>query len=234
MDLKQLGLSEYEEKAYIVLVKLGKSGASSISRESGVSYGKIYEVLASLERKGLVKVVPEKTKMFVATDPKNLMKLVQKKERELKSLKERIKDLKQAYETHEKEVVQMVKGKRNFYKLVREQPKSEKFAYAVKSISEFNPEFVRSIERLLKKGINVKSLTRYDKESESNVKKWLKIYPNIREIKNNGVALSINESSVMISLIRNNVSMLIKDEAFSNVMRILFEGAYKNAERIKK
>lgn len=233
MDLKQLGLSEYEEKAYIALVKLGKSNASSISQEGEVSYGKIYEVLRSLERKGLVRVVPEKTKMFVATDPQNLMKLVQKKEKELQTLKTDVKELKQSYETHEKEVVQIVKGQRNFYKIVNEQVSANKFTYAVKHTSEFRPEFVRGVEKALKKGVPVKSLVRHNEETKKNVKKWLKIYPNIREIENKGVAININESEVLIVLINNNISLLIKDKALSDVMKTLFEGAYEKAEKIK-
>lgn len=233
MDLKQLGLSEYEEKAYVALVKLGKSSASSISHEGEVSYGKIYEVLSSLERKGLVRIVPEKTKMFVATDPANLMKLVQKKEKELHELKIDVRDLKQSYETHEKEVVQIVKGKRNFYKIVNEQVSAKKFNYAVKYTSEFRPEFIRGVEKALKMKIPSKSLTRYNEETKENIKKWLKIYPDIRKMGNKGVVLSINESEVLIVLINNNTSMLIKDKAFSDVMKTLFEGAYEKAERIK-
>ena len=61
-ELKELGLTEYEAKVYTTLVKLGKSSSAEIAKESGVSYGKIYTVLGSLERKHLAKVVPEKTK----------------------------------------------------------------------------------------------------------------------------------------------------------------------------
>ena len=65
MDLKLLGLTDYEEKVYITLAKSGKSSAGEISRESNVPYGKIYVILEKLEAKNLVNIIPEKTKKFI-------------------------------------------------------------------------------------------------------------------------------------------------------------------------
>ena len=225
-------MSEYEEKAYDALVRMGKSSASKISRESGVSYGKIYEVLASLERKGLVLVVPEKTKMFAATDPSNLMKLVDEKEKQLKQLRENVKELKQVYEVHEKEVVHMVKGRRNFYKILKSMPESEKFDYSIKFTSEYSPEFIKNYKKLERKDVDIKTLARYDEETKQNVDNWIKIRPNIRKTENDGVALSMNESEVIIALINNNIILSIKDKAFINVMKHLFEAKYENSEVI--
>ncbi len=171
MDLKLLGLSEYEQKAYKALVKVGKATASQISRESGVSYGKIYEVLASLEAKGLVRVIPEKTKLFVASDPEVLTKLAETKAKEIEQLKKDIQQLKQVYELKEEEVVEMVKGKRNFYKLIRKMKTPQEFKYTIKYTSEYQPEWVRQDRELIKKGVDVKSLTRYDSETKENVQK---------------------------------------------------------------
>ncbi len=225
-------MSGYEEKAYDALVRIGKSSASKISRESGVSYGKIYEVLASLERKGLVLVVPEKTKMFAATDPSNLMKLVDEKEKQLKQLRENVKELKQVYEIHDEEVVQVAKGKRNFYKIIRQKDRPKEFSYSIKYTSEYNPEFIRNMKDAQKRGVDVKALVRYDEETKENVDKWLRIIPSYRKIKNKGVAISINESEMVIALINNNIILSIKDKAFINVMKQLFEAKYENSEVI--
>src|SRR3989338_8763947 len=97
MNLKELGLSDYESRAFEATVKLGKASAIQISRLGRVSYGRIYEVLASLENKGLVKVVPEKTKKFIPADPENLNKLIEEKEKILSSLREDVKKLEQFY-----------------------------------------------------------------------------------------------------------------------------------------
>jgi sugar-specific transcriptional regulator TrmB len=233
MDLKQLGFSDYEEKAYKSLIHLGKSTASKISQNSEVPYGKIYDILASLEVKGLVQVVPEKTKMFIPSDPKHLLKLVEKKEEGIASLRQEIGKMKQIYDIHEEEVVYLVKGLKNFYKVAREVPKARKFSYAVKYTSEFRPEFIRASEEMMRNGIKPRVLTRYDDETKENVKKWVKIHQNIRGIENKGVAIDINETGVMITLLKNNTTMLIKDKYLAEVMKQLFEGAYEMAEKIK-
>jgi len=78
-DMILLGLTNNEAKVFDTLVKHGKQGSSSISKHSGVSYSRIYEVLGSLERKGFVKVIPEKSKKFVASDPEELKEIIAKR-----------------------------------------------------------------------------------------------------------------------------------------------------------
>jgi sugar-specific transcriptional regulator TrmB len=54
--LNQVGLTEYETKAYLTLLEHGVMTASVISEQSGVPYSKVYEALNSLERKGWIEV----------------------------------------------------------------------------------------------------------------------------------------------------------------------------------
>lgn len=233
MELKKLGLSAYEEKTYKALIKLGKSTASEISREGNVSYGKIYEVLALLERKGLVKVIPEASKKFIPSDPLQLLKLVEIEENNLKLLKEKIKTLKQVYETHEEEILHIVKGKRNFYQILRSKIPPKTFEYQMKYTSEFNPEWVRQDQISLKKGIDLKTLANLDKKTEGNVKKWLKIHKNIKKFQNKGIAIDLTDSEIIIALIKNNVILSIKDVSFIDLMKQLFLNTYEKANTIK-
>lgn len=53
--LNELGLTQYETRAYLALLDKGNLTASQISEYSEVPYSKIYEVLASLEKKGWIK-----------------------------------------------------------------------------------------------------------------------------------------------------------------------------------
>lgn len=53
--LRELGLTQYETRAYLALLDKGALTASQVSEYAEVPYSKVYEVLASLERKGWVK-----------------------------------------------------------------------------------------------------------------------------------------------------------------------------------
>ncbi len=235
MNLRELGLTEYEAKAYEALIKLVKATASQIAAEADVSYGRIYEVLTSLERKGLVKIIPEKTKKFIASDPENLMKLVEAKKAELDKIKEDIKKLEKLYASKEEEPVIITRGKKAFYKIERELPKPKKSEYNIKYTAEYQPVWVREKRESLKKGVIIKELVRFDRETENNIKKWLEIHKNIKKIENEGIAMSIIDDSVMmLALIKSNTTLLIKDKSFIKLMKDLFLTKYKEAEQIEK
>lgn len=52
--LRELGLTDYETRAYLALIERGVLTASQVSENAGVPYSKIYETLTSLERKGWI------------------------------------------------------------------------------------------------------------------------------------------------------------------------------------
>lgn len=54
--LREVGLREYETRAYLTLLERGAMTASEVSEHGGVPYSKVYEILNSLERKGWVEV----------------------------------------------------------------------------------------------------------------------------------------------------------------------------------
>ena len=54
--LHEVGLTEYETKAYLILLERGVLTASEVSEHGIIPYSKVYETLNSLERKGWVEV----------------------------------------------------------------------------------------------------------------------------------------------------------------------------------
>jgi HTH-type transcriptional regulator, sugar sensing transcriptional regulator len=68
-QLSLIGLTEYEVKVYIELINNDKLGATNISKNSGVSRGRIYEVLDNLINKGFCKIIPGATKSYKAVAP---------------------------------------------------------------------------------------------------------------------------------------------------------------------
>lgn len=53
-QLQSLGFNQYESKVYVTLVKKGFSTAYGISKHSGVPRARVYDILQTLEEKGMV------------------------------------------------------------------------------------------------------------------------------------------------------------------------------------
>ncbi len=92
--IKKLGLTEGESRAYLSLLKLGSSTVGPITKNSGISSSKIYEVLNRLIEKGLVSfIIKEKTKHFQALEPERLNDYIEKKKIELAQSQSIIEEL---------------------------------------------------------------------------------------------------------------------------------------------
>jgi sugar-specific transcriptional regulator TrmB len=73
-SLRDLGLSEYESRAYRSLLETGATTAKELSRASDVPMGRIYDVLNSLETKDLVRSqTASRPKKYVAVEPETAL-----------------------------------------------------------------------------------------------------------------------------------------------------------------
>jgi len=84
-SLRDLGLSEYEARAYRALLRSGPTTAKELSRTSEVPMGRIYDVLNGLEQHRLVRSqAASRPKKYVAVEPDvGLDRLLEAKQREL-------------------------------------------------------------------------------------------------------------------------------------------------------
>jgi sugar-specific transcriptional regulator TrmB len=83
--LRDLGLSEYESRAYRTLLETGPTTAKELSRASDVPMGRIYDVLNSLETQGLVRSqTASRPKKYVAVESEAALdRLLAEKKRQL-------------------------------------------------------------------------------------------------------------------------------------------------------
>lgn len=74
-QIKTLGFSEYEAKAYIYLLKIQPATAYELSQESGIPSSKIYEIIARLVEKNVFMLAIEKgrKKKYSALPPKEFI-----------------------------------------------------------------------------------------------------------------------------------------------------------------
>jgi sugar-specific transcriptional regulator TrmB len=84
-SLRDLGLSEYEARAYRALLNTGPTTAKELSRASDVPMGRIYDVLNSIEQYNLVRSqTASRPKKYVAVEPSTALdRLLEDKKREL-------------------------------------------------------------------------------------------------------------------------------------------------------
>ncbi|MCK5427779.1 MAG: TrmB family transcriptional regulator, partial [Thermodesulfovibrionia bacterium] len=94
--LTQLGLSEYEAKAYTALLKENPLTAYEIAKISGVPSSKVYEVIKKLETRHMVQSIHgERSRMYIPISPDEFVEnfraavedSLQAVKRELKSFK---------------------------------------------------------------------------------------------------------------------------------------------------
>ena len=76
--LQRVGLTEYEAKAYLSLLRDHLNSATKLSEKSGVPRTKIYSVLESLEAKGWIRIYSGIPLLFRAVDPRDVFEKVKR------------------------------------------------------------------------------------------------------------------------------------------------------------
>ena len=67
--LRDIGLTDYESRAYLLLLKMGVTTASQISTNTNIPFSKIYEVLNSLEKKSWIETRSGRPKRYYPKPP---------------------------------------------------------------------------------------------------------------------------------------------------------------------
>lgn len=99
--LRRLGLTEYESRIYLVLVRKGAVKAGELSFFGQIPRAKTYGAINELERKGLVRIIPEKPEVYIAVSPGEvLMPLVNKLTNELHETASLVDGLMLSFETN--------------------------------------------------------------------------------------------------------------------------------------
>lgn len=92
LDLKKLekiDIKKNHAMVYFSLLKFGHLGISDLVKKTGISRSYIYDILDELIEKGLVGTYTKNnTKVFFADDPEKLLNIINKREEEIKTLKE--------------------------------------------------------------------------------------------------------------------------------------------------
>jgi sugar-specific transcriptional regulator TrmB len=123
--LQEIGLTQNEIKVYLTLLELGESKTGEILKKSRLNSGRIYEILNSLQEKGLVSfILKSGVKYFSPADPKRVndylnlkKKAIEKQEQDYnKILPELLKKVSESKTESKIEVFSGYKGMKTAWK----------------------------------------------------------------------------------------------------------------------
>jgi len=123
--LHELGLTEYETRAYLTLIEGGTMTAGHISETAEVPYSKIYETLNSLEKKGWIEIEKNKPSKYYPKPPTEALEAAKLRfESTMKAWEQTVlKELQPLYERREireKPDIWIIRGEFNILVKLRE------------------------------------------------------------------------------------------------------------------
>jgi sugar-specific transcriptional regulator TrmB len=192
--LKQAGLTEYEARACLALVRFGKCSADKISSAEDIPLPRVYDTMSSLVKRGLVAVSKTRPQTFRITDFKRFFSILkidekikaEKKIKQIDSISSKFMKLantmKIAEPKEEKEDILSYSREmniNNIWEVIQNQTKREFLIFAG-DLSWINSRS-KDIKKLIKKGVKYKVLwSKPLKKIVPNVKKALKIGVDLR------------------------------------------------------
>lgn len=147
--LQGLGLSSKEVSIYLTLLRRGASSVRQLADVSGVNRGTTYDILKSLQERGLVSYYDQSKKTyFVAEDPAALSQIIDDRRSEIKQMQQQLSDVlpqlssMAKQETKAKPVARYYHGAKAIRSIllevlndVAELPKKEYFVYSSSAIA---------------------------------------------------------------------------------------------------
>jgi sugar-specific transcriptional regulator TrmB len=238
-SLKKLGLTEDQSKVYEILLSSTILPVRIISKNSGVSRELCYVVLKQLENMSFVEKVSQgKVILFRALNPRNIKKLVEKKQEEALLAQESYQDvipkmLGDFNINHNKPFIKFYEGLEGLQKTYGHILRHAKTVRVIRSLYDYENKEVRNlvseqIKNQAKKGIKSYVLSpklEHMKEEkitfnqEKNIIR--KVVPKDRLILPAQVVIYNNTVSIT-SMKKELITTVIENEDIANTFRVLF------------
>ncbi len=195
--LRLLGLTDYEARAYLVLVKMGPKKASEISFKGQVPRTKTYGAIKELQGKGLVQTIPDKPEVYTVVSPNDvLIPLVERRNEELSECDKVVQQLALSYESSKIVRQEVPEAAREFW-VIRDRQKiynrlGQLFDRSTSYIDIMTTAngLVRaykvhsdSLERARKRGVGVRLIAPSTKATDAVAKEFAEVL-DLRQIDN--------------------------------------------------
>lgn len=238
--LKKLGLTDYEAKIALALLKLGPSKVREIYKECYVPKNKIYECLDNLIKKAIIEVLPTIPKRYLIKNINSLDNLIKKKEKDLEVLKKdlySLKKLKLNNPSSSKESVLIIYGHEPFLTKLKESlSKVSKENLILARKLRTDPVIIRLTKEAIKRGAEIRMLLPSNIE-KSKAREWEEIGVKIRFLKENP-SMPFSTFDNFTSRINLNVQDNVNDPTlwidsaqFIQVLREKFNNIWKSVKK---
>lgn len=91
--IRALGLNEYDARAFAHLLLRGSATAREVSKEAGVPYGRVYDILDDLQRRRLAKRRLDRTAVWSVSGVERLSALAKRRAAALAQLAREMENL---------------------------------------------------------------------------------------------------------------------------------------------
>ncbi|MCK4670068.1 MAG: hypothetical protein KAT43_02600 [Nanoarchaeota archaeon] len=244
-SLRSAGLSEKEAIVYLNLLKYRENQTGKICDRTGVPSSRIYSILNSLLKKGLVSYrLINNIKTFKAAEPDALANLFEEKEKQIEKEKQAllksIKELKIIPSPFERltdfKYFHGLRGIKSLYtEIINSWKKRDNYYVAsapLESFKKLEGFFLEVVhKKRIKDKVKLKILVNKGSEKWGSVRKKMPFtevrYIDAKTKTEYGV---LNDYFFLVSYGKEPYGLLIKDENFASTYRTLFEMLWKTAK----
>lgn len=216
--LREIGLSDYEYRAYYTLIISGPMTANQVSRTANLPYSKIYEVLGNLERKGWIEVERGRPMKYYPKPPSEALEVTKLRVQNAfnNSAKQVVEELEPLYRktgVRERPDIWIVRGEFNIIAKIREmlnETKDELMMLIPVPQKQIMDLLHPILYRLKESGIKIKIMTTTKINSESLKKLVILAQVGIREeMFGGGIISDRKEAMLLLSEEKNEVNLAI-------------------------
>jgi len=241
-NLVKFGLSEKEAKVYLACLELGDSLASDISLKSNLPRTLIYDILERLIDLGLVSyVIKNNVKYFRASDPEELMRIIQEKEQSIHEILPTLKNL-QKLKGVKRPKVEVYEGKEGMKTVMNDVLRSEVKKFLAYGSSRSSYEIIPAfMDEWHKKRIAKKLIMRIiyndTQKARTKVRKFKKtlkytLYKFMSiKLESPTATLIYGKKVVLQSWTKEPFAVMIEDEQMAENQKRYFEELWKIAKQ---
>jgi sugar-specific transcriptional regulator TrmB len=242
--LQKAGFTQNEVKAYLTLLKIGRSTSYDIVKEAKVSSGKIYETLDRLIEKGIVSyIIMRGKKYFEASEPERLLDFMKKRELETHEETQEISKIipvlkaknKFVEKTTKAEIYEGISGIKSIYELMLTELKSGETILILGASKEAGEKldiyFDNFNRRRIEKNISLKIILNFahprEKKLKSIKKTQIKVFS--KDITTAAWINIFGNYVATFNLAEEPVVFLIKNEKIAASYKQYFELMWKKS-----